>query len=105
MDIYDKLGIKQELLNNLIDIFSCNTQIDKVVVFGSRSNGTYKETSDIDICIYSKELNSKRLNIIIDEINNLNTVLQFDIVNYYSLKKDALIKNIDKEGVIIYEKK
>lgn len=104
MKLYERLGIKKELLDDLIDIFTNFKSIEKAVIFGSRANGTYRQASDIDIALYSTNISSKELNIIIDAVNNLNTALEFDIINYYNLTKEKLIINIDNEGVIIYER-
>lgn len=77
---------------------------EKIVVFGSRANGTSKKISDIDIAIFGKNWSSTDINLIRDELDEtIETPLKFDVVNFYSLNKKALKTNILTEGKTIYE--
>lgn len=102
MELYEKLGIKRDLLAKIIDIISSCSSVEKALVFGSRARGDYKDTSDIDIAISGKDITSKELNIIEDNINMLNTALNFDIIYLEKTYKKELIENIKKDGVEIY---
>lgn len=82
--------------------FSKEFQTKKVVLFGSRARGTNHEKSDIDIAIYGcKEFD--KLKDKIDE--ELWSLLGVDIINMDSKYiSDELIKEIEKDGVVLYEK-
>ncbi len=75
--------------------------IEKIVLFGSRARGDNRERSDIDIAIYGLDKN-KRVNFAYS-VDELNTLLKFDIVFVDSKTEPVLIKNIEKDGVILYE--
>ena len=102
MKLNEKLGIKEELLNDLISIFKKYNNIEKVVVFGSRAQGSYKYNSDMDICIFGDESISNQLYKIQDEIDELYTPISFDILVYNKVGKQALKENIMNDGVEIY---
>lgn len=96
------MGIKKELLDNILSILSSHIEIHKVVIFGSRAKGNFKPSSDIDICIYGNSLSEKEFGLICDELLELNTILDFDILHFEKLSKSELIKNIERDGICIY---
>ncbi|MGL5616085.1 MAG: nucleotidyltransferase family protein [Sarcina sp.] len=91
----------EDLLIKLKNIFSKFNSIEKVKLFGSRATGQFKETSDIDLCLFG-EVNHRDFSLIYFEIDELNTPLKFDLLNFNSLTKKELIDNILKEGIDIY---
>ncbi len=75
---------------------------DKVVLFGSRARGDNRERSDIDIAVYGvSEALQAKFNFDIDDID---TLLDFDIVHINAKTSKELLDNIEKEGVIIMNK-
>ena len=99
-----KMNIEESIKNRLAEIFQKNSTIEKAILFGSRARGDHKKTSDIDIAVFSKDMSSKDFNLLIDEINQINTALSFDIIHYERLNKENLKNDILKDGVIIYER-
>lgn len=99
----NKYGFSDELLNDIIEILKKRENVKSAMIFGSRARGDCRINSDIDICIFG-DINPIELNLIIDELKELNTPLDFDVVNFEKTKKEELKKNILKEGVKFYEK-
>lgn len=78
--------------------------IDKIILFGSRARGDNKPKSDIDIAVYGSLTHREEAaydDYVKDEIE---TLLKFDIVFVNENTSAELIKNIEKDGVVIYEK-
>lgn len=100
----NSLGISDKLLEDIVNIISKEKNIVKASIFGSRARGDYRKNSDIDICIYG-QLDNIQFNLLIDKLKQLNTPLDFDVVNFDKIKKEELKNNIIKDGVIIYEGK
>lgn len=96
-------GISKRFMNELQNYCSKNPQLEKVLLFGSRARGDYHRTSDIDIAVFTKEISHTEQNLIEHAINELPTPLKIDVVFMNRLKKEKLISNIIKEGVVIYE--
>ena len=96
-------GISKRFMNELQNYCSKNPQLEKVLLFGSRARGDYRRTSDIDIAVFTKEISHTEQNLIEHAINELPTPLKIDVVFMDRLKKEKLISNIIKEGVVIYE--
>lgn len=74
--------------------------IEKVILFGSRARGDNRERSDIDLAVSGGKIAEFSLDIE-DEVW---TLLSFDVVNLDSAVQPALLENIDRDGVVIYEK-
>lgn len=74
---------------------------DKIVLFGSRARGDHTERSDIDIAVYGLLL--ERQCDFSEELDNLPTLLEFDVVYVGEATSKELLKEIEKDGVALYE--
>ena len=74
--------------------------VNKVVLFGSRARGTHTERSDIDIAVYGGDFDK----FFGDIKENVHSLLMFDIVDMDNCHSYELKKEIEREGVTIYEK-
>lgn len=101
-DISIKTGIPSNLLNEIIRIISKYKNVERAVIFGSRARGNFKKVSDIDICIFGDDMTHKEMNLMEFEIKEIDTPLDFDVINFKSISKDELKKNILNDGVEIY---
>lgn len=75
-------------------------RIKKVILFGSRARGDFYERSDIDIAVSGGNTAEFRLDV--DE--NIHTLLMFDVVDLDGHISEELQKEINRDGVVIYEK-
>ena len=91
-------GIRDEVYKKICEIVSKHKY--KFVIFGSRARGDYRPNSDIDIAILS-EVPEKEKYEIRNEFDLIDMEYMVDIVFIDEVKKEALIKNIEKEGVCI----
>ncbi len=96
-------GIRINLYNEIINVIK-EFGANKIILFGSRARGDFKESSDIDIAI--EFLNNDKDNFIKiqTKLEDLNTLYKFDIVDFNSLKEDKFKKEILKDGIVIYNK-
>lgn len=75
----------------------------KIVLFGSRARGDHRPRSDVDIAVYGMpEPNQSAFQLGLEE---LPTLLQFDVVFVTDQTTPALMENIEKDGVPIMNKK
>ena len=73
---------------------------DRVILFGSRARGTHTEKSDIDIAVCGGDY----MSFCNDIDDNVHTLLMFDIIDLNNCKSEDLKEEINKDGVVIYEK-
>lgn len=75
---------------------------EKIVLFGSRARGDNKERSDIDLAIYGMPKGNHAP--FWSDVDELPTLLQFDLVHVTEDTDAELVKNIKRDGVVLYEK-
>jgi predicted nucleotidyltransferase len=98
-------GITEKSMELLLDTFSKYSQIEEVILFGSRAKGNYKKGSDIDIAIKGKQC-SADLALKLQSYINEELLIPYmvDIVDYQSLNHVELKNHIDRVGKSIYHR-
>ena len=94
-----KYNLPDRVLRKLY-FFAQKYSIEKLVLFGSRARGTNTERSDIDIAVYGGDYD----HFYWDVKEKIHSLLMFDIVQADELISEELKQEIEKDGVIIYEK-
>lgn len=74
--------------------------LQRIILFGSRARGTHGERSDIDIAVSGGNFSGFYHDI--DE--KARTLLMFDIVDLDRGISEELQKEIQRDGVVVYEK-
>lgn len=97
--LYKKTGIRQQVIDEIIALAQKNN-VEKVILFGSRARGDYKESSDIDLAFQGGNSSS----FILDVDEDTTTLLEFDIIDLNKPIQKELVESIRQEGVLIYEK-
>lgn len=100
----DKFGLPANTRNLITNLFKTYPEIKKVIIFGSRANGTYKNSSDIDFAIIGQNIDFRFIQHISSELDELSTPYMFDVLDYDSETNGDLRKNIDLTGKVFYEK-
>lgn len=71
-----------------------------IILFGSWARGTNTERSDIDIAVYGGDFDSFYWDI----KENVHSLLMFDVVEVDAGISEELQKELDRDGIVIYEK-
>ena len=95
------MNLSNSIINEIIDISKKYYGINKVVLFGSRARGDNELKSDIDLAVYC----DSDLSGFIEEIENTtHTLLEFDFSDMNNIVDDFFIEQVEKEGIVLYEK-
>ena len=94
--IIDQTGIKQQVINEICELAQ-KYNVEQVLLFGSRSRGDYKRTSDIDLAVRGGDIDRFAL----DVEEETTTLLEYDIVDLDEPMQPELLESIQKEGKII----
>ncbi len=100
-----KFGLSNKVGKIMKKLFASFPEVDEVIIFGSRTMGNYKKSSDVDIALKGKEINldiHAKIKYELDEI--LPLPYFFDVVNYEDIESPELIEHIDEFGVLFYKK-
>jgi len=89
-----------ERVEREISSFAKKHAVLKVVLFGSRARCTNTKRSDIDIAVYGGDFDS----FYFDVKENVHSLLSFDIIEADGNISEKLKAEIERDGVIIYEK-
>ena len=92
--------IEEKLRLELESIFKKYKEIEQVILFGSRARQDNKYNSDL--CLFGEKITHLIQAKVTMDIEEVNTPLSFDILNFNELTKEKLIENIKNEGIIIY---
>ncbi|MCK5700073.1 MAG: nucleotidyltransferase domain-containing protein [Cyclobacteriaceae bacterium] len=94
-----KFGLTEKHIEVILRRASKFKEIERVVIFGSRSIGNYKKGSDVDLALKGLNVSQQiadKLRYELSEKTNLPYF--FDVVCYNCLKNKSLIKHIDELG-------
>ncbi|MBQ8460114.1 nucleotidyltransferase domain-containing protein [bacterium] len=98
----NNFGLPEKTRKDLIEYFCTKTDIEKVLIYGSRAKGTYHNGSDIDFAIWTE--NHSDFNSIAYELDELPTPYKFDTIDYKTLSSDGIKKSIDTDGILFYQR-
>ena len=94
-----KYNLPDRILREIVS-FAMEHSITKIILFGSRARGTNMERSDLDIAVYGGVFVG--FYWVVKE--KTHSLLMFDIVQADISISDELKEEIEKDGVVIYEK-
>ena len=94
-----KYNLPDRVLREL-SYFAQEHSVTKIILFGSRARGTNTERSDIDIAVYGGDFDG----FYGDVKAKIHSLLMFDILQADTSISDELKQEIEKDGVVIYEK-
>lgn len=89
------------LIENTLDSI---TEIEKVIIFGSRAGDNYKPSSDIDLAVAGKNIMPQVINRISAELDDLPLPFMFDIIDINSMSNLALKNKINSKGKVFFER-
>lgn len=97
----DSILLSVNELSELKQILKVNLESEKVVIFGSRVNGTLHDHSDVDLAIIGEEKLSYDLIAALREaFENATFSFRVDFLDYHRISKEFR-SIIDETGVVL----
>ena len=101
----NNFGISEKTFLLLQKTFAEHTEVENVILFGSRAKGNYKKGSDIDLAVI---MNTENADAVFDLSGIINEELPIpyhvDIIDYRRLSQPELRDHIQRVGVEFYRK-
>ena len=97
--------LTDEEVQQIIDAVRRFPEIEKVILFGSRTMGNSKKASDVDLAISGKHVRPEtalRLRMVLNE--ELPLPYFFDVVRYETIANADLRRHIDEHGVALFSR-
>jgi len=97
------IGLEPLDIAHINAVFVLHTEVEQVILYGSRAKGNYKPYSDIDLTLVGEQLNLTIQQQIENELDDLLLPNNFDLSIYYHLYKD-LLQHVKRVGKLFYIK-
>ncbi len=99
-----KYGLPEATIEKVLAVFALFPQIEKALLYGSRAKGNFKRGSDIDLTLFGENLSPKQLGEIEEALDELLLPYTIDLSLYAELNHAELREQIDRFGVVFYER-
>lgn len=94
----------EDMLREITQICQSHSIVKKAVLFGSRARGTHTSTSDFDLAVWLQPDGREKITLL-DRFDTINSLHKLDIVLVTEKTDDILLKNIEKEGIVLMERR
>lgn len=99
-----ELGLKSTDIEKIQIIFKNYSEIERVIIYGSRAKGNYKPYSDIDITLVGLKIDITLQNKIENELDDLLLPYKFDVSVFHKIENKDLVDHINRIGKIIFSR-
>jgi len=90
-----------DVINQIVEVCSSYSEVQEIILYGSRAKGTALERSDIDVAIVGNHIDIEELR---DQVDSIDTLLKIDLVDIKNSKNELLKNEVNKYGIILYRK-
>ncbi len=97
-------GLPQRSIDELHAVFARHNKVHKVVIYGSRAMGNYKQGSDIDLTLFGEGLEHQDLLNISSDLDDSNIPYLVDLSIFDWLDHVKLKAHINREGKVFYDR-
>ena len=99
-------GLTEKDIELICSAIEDHSEIEAVVVFGSRAMGTHKNGSDVDLAVKGDGVSLRIISRLGAQLNEeLPLPYQFDVIDYAILDTPALKEHIDSVGKVLFQRK
>ncbi len=92
-------GVSNSIWQQILQACFSFPQVERVILYGSRASGNYREGSDIDLAIDAPKMTEREFALLWNAIDDLPIIFSFDVVHLQRLENEELIKAIKKNGI------
>lgn len=95
-------GLSDRILGDLRRVFSAYPEIERVLIFGSRAKGTFKDGSDIDLAVFAPTMSEQCFTRLWNELDGLPLLFRMDVLHWDKLANERLKSKVSGEGKVLY---
>ena len=97
-------GLEEKEIAAINSVFAKYPNVEKVMLFGSRTKGTNQPFSDIDITLLGDKLTHSDLINIMSDLDDLFLPYEIDLSIFNKINNEALKEHILRMNVVFYSK-
>lgn len=95
-------GLTKADIQKINSVFDAHTNIEKVILYGSRAMGTFKPYSDIDLTLVGTHISLTQLNEIENKLDELYLPYKIDLSIFNQIENLDFLDHIKRVGVEFY---
>lgn len=97
-------GLSDGTIDKINQVFAIFSEIDQVVLYGSRAKGNFRPGSDIDLVMIGATLDRQTCAVIAEKLDGLLLPYSIDLSVFHLLKHAALEAHIERVGKVFYQR-
>ena len=98
-------GLTEKDIELICSAIEAHSEIEEVVVFGSRAMGNHKNGSDVDLAVKGNEVPLRTISSLAARLNEeIPLPYEFDVIDYASVDTPALTEHIDSFGKVLFRR-
>lgn len=95
-----RFGLSARVRAEFQEVFSRYPDIDKVLIFGSRARGGFRDGSDIDLAVFAPGMPDSTFTRLWQEVEGLPLVFKVDLLHWDRLGNPVLKDKVLREGQV-----
>lgn len=95
-------GLDQEVIQKISTVFNKHSDVEKVILYGSRAKETFRYNSDIDLSMVGSEVTLEMQYTIELELDDLLLPYKIDLSIFHHIDNENLIAHINQVGKLFY---
>ncbi len=95
-------GLDQKTIDDIRSVFGRYSEIEKVLIYGSRAKGNYRKGSDIDLTLIGNDITDSLLAKVLRDLDDLNLPYLMDVSIFDRLRSPELEAHIQRVGRLFY---
>ena len=104
LEIPSRFGLKASVLDRIRSVFSTCPEIERVILYGSRAKGNYRNSSDIDLTIVGDQVTDGQFSSLQLVLDDLLLPYTIDLSLLRHIDNPDLLAHINRVGVMFYER-
>jgi predicted nucleotidyltransferase len=103
-ELFDKAGLNESAIEKIRGVFSTCPEIQRVILYGSRALGNYRNGSDIDLTIVGDQVTAEQFSRLRLALDDLLLPYTIDLSLIRQIDNADLRAHIERVGVPFYER-
>jgi len=99
-----RFGLKIEVVEQIQTVLRKYKQVEKAIVYGSRTKGNFRNGSDIDLTLVGKDLTLEIQYKIMEDFEELLLPYIIDLSIFHQISNPDLVDHIERVGIVFFER-
>jgi proline iminopeptidase len=96
-------GLSAAILDELQLVFSQFSDIDRVLIYGSRARGDFRPSSDIDLVVLAPTMTPAEFSTLWMALDDLPIIFRLDVSLHHEVADQQLKHNMLADGITLYQ--